>query len=373
MSDVATILIADDDPVNQAVLTHQLHQLGYRCLAVGDGAAALAALQAVQIDLVLMDVMMPRLGGFAVLQAMKQDSRLFWVPALIISAYDDQATIMRGLTLGADDYLGKPWSLPLLQARITAALARKAAHDQEQLARAALQREQERTNMLLHQIFPAQVVRRLLADEGQIADAILAATVIFADLVDFTSLSAQLPAARVVTLLNEIFCRFDDLAEACGVETIKTQGDAYVAAAGVPTPREDHAVVAVQLAWQMQEELRGVRARSGLPLHMRVGLHSGPLVAGAIGRRKLSYDIWGDTVNIASRMESHGVVDAVQVSAATYLAARERFAFVARGSIDIKGKGAMAAYLLAPPALPAATCYTGPSRGPEMPCYGGLP
>lgn len=354
MSDVATVLIADDEPINRALLARQIQQLGYRCLAVADGAEALAALRALEIDLVLMDVAMPRLDGFALLQIMKQDPRLFWVPALIISAADDQATIMRGLTLGADDYLGKPWSLPLLQARITAALARKQAHDKERAARLALQREQERTSTLLHQIFPGEVVRRLLAEEGQIADAIPEATVLFADLVGFTGLSAQLPAARVVTLLNEIFCRFDDLAEACGVETIKTQGDAYVAAAGVPSPRADHASVAVRLAWQMQEELRAIRARTGLPLHMRIGLHSGPLIAGAIGRRKLSYDIWGDTVNIASRMESQGVVDAVQVSAATYLRARTSFVFIERGSIEVKGKGAMSTYLLAQqPALGA--------------------
>lgn len=346
MSSPATVLIVDDDLVNRSLLARQISGLGHRSVSARDGAEALAALAMLQVDLVLLDVMMPRMDGFAVLEQMKRDPQLFWVPVILVSALDDRESITRGLALGADDLLVKPWHLDLLRARLTATLARKAAHDREQAAQLALQREQARANALLHQIFPASVVGRILRDESLIVDAVAEATVIFADMVNFTRLSAELPAGQVVALLNRLFGRFDELAEAAGVETIKTQGDAYVAATGVPAFRPDHAPAAVELARQMQIELRAVRAETGLPLQMRVGLHSGPVVAGTIGRRRRSYDLWGETVNIASRMESHGVADAIQVSAATYAQTCAHFPFTPRGTIEVKGIGPMRTYLL---------------------------
>jgi class 3 adenylate cyclase len=254
--------------------------------------------------------------------------------------------ITRALKAGADDHLVKPWNVTLLDARINAVLLRKYARDRELVAVAALQAQQTRLHRLLHQIFPASIVERLAAGDTTIAEHIPDATVMFADLVDFTPLSVQLPAGQMVGLLNTIFSAFDDVVARHGVETIKTQGDAYVVASGTPEPRADHAEAVAAAALDMQRALADIRAQIGLPIVMRMGINSGPLIAGAIGTRKLSYDIWGDTVNVASRMESHGLPGEIQISAATYDRVRHMFACEPRGMIEIKGKGAMPTYLL---------------------------
>jgi class 3 adenylate cyclase len=150
----------------------------------------------------------------------------------------------------------------------------------------------------------------------------------------------------VVTVLNELFSRFDELADRYGVEKIKTIGDAYMAVAGLPLPRADHEVAIADMALAMRDEVDRVNADTGSALAIRVGIASGPVVAGVIGNRKFSYDVWGDTVNVASRMESHGVVGGIQVTRAVRDALHDQYVFEARGSIDVKGKGPMAAYLL---------------------------
>lgn len=163
--------------------------------------------------------------------------------------------------------------------------------------------------------------------------------VFFVDIVDFTTLSASMTAAEVVSILNELFSRFDALTEQYAMEKIKTIGDAYMAVAGVPDPHPDHARRAVDLARAMLAELRDYTAPDGTRIKARIGICSAPVVAGVIGRRKFIYDLWGDTVNTASRMESHGVCNQIQVTESTYRILREDYPFVPRGSVEVKGKG----------------------------------
>jgi class 3 adenylate cyclase len=162
----------------------------------------------------------------------------------------------------------------------------------------------------------------------------------------------------MVGLLNMIFSAFDDVAARHGVETIKTQGDAYVVACGTPEPRPDHAEAVVAAALDMRQALATIRDQTGIPMVMRIGINSGPLIAGAIGTRKLSYDIWGDTVNVASRMESHGLPGEIQISLATYERVRHMFACELRGAVEVKGKGTMLTYLLTG-YRPARACASG--------------
>jgi adenylate cyclase len=171
------------------------------------------------------------------------------------------------------------------------------------------------------------------------------ASVLFLDIVDFTKLSAALTAAEVVSILNELFSRFDALTERCGMEKIKTIGDAYMAVAGVPDPHPNHAHRAIGLAVAMLSELDSYTAPDGSIIKARIGICSGPVVAGVIGRRKFIYDLWGDTVNTASRMESHGVCNQIQVTESTYRILHNDYPFVPRGSVEIKGKGPMSTYL----------------------------
>lgn len=234
------------------------------------------------------------------------------------------------------------------------------AFQQERLIdaqREVIDRERERAERLLHSILPRDVAHELKVRPGTLAEAHDDVTVLFADLSDFTPLAARLTPTEVVELLNEVFSRFDACCEALGVEKIKTIGDAYMAVAGVPQPRADHAEACAELALAMRTIVRDVGERRGLPLTFRVGMHCGPVIAGVIGTSKFAYDLWGDTVNTAARMESHGLPGEIQVT--DELAQRLRasgYALRDRGIVEVKGKGPLRAWLLdgrTPDAVPA--------------------
>jgi adenylate cyclase len=203
-----------------------------------------------------------------------------------------------------------------------------------------------RADDLLLNILPAEIAERLKTDTRQIAEHFEEASVLFADVVDFTPLSARLSASEVVAFLDELFTSFDALADRYGVEKIKTIGDAYMVAAGVPVPRPDHAQALAAMALDLRELVARRSHETGQRLELRIGINSGPVVAGVIGRRKFIYDLWGDAVNTASRMESHGVPGEIQVTDGTYERIRDEFVCRPRGLVEVKGKGAVRAWYL---------------------------
>ncbi|HET7518390.1 MAG TPA: adenylate/guanylate cyclase domain-containing protein, partial [Actinomycetes bacterium] len=206
--------------------------------------------------------------------------------------------------------------------------------------------EQERSERLLLNVLPAPIAARLKAGEGVIADAFPEVTVLFADIVDFTRRSRQVGPAQVVAALNELFSAFDRLAQRHGLEKIKTIGDAYMVAGGLPQPRPDHAEAIAEMALGIREEVARRADPSGQPLAVRIGIDTGPVEAGVIGTTKFSYDLWGDTVNTASRMESHGIAGCIQVTERTYQRLRDGYRFQRRGPIPIRGMGEMVTYFL---------------------------
>jgi adenylate cyclase len=206
--------------------------------------------------------------------------------------------------------------------------------------------EQEKSERLLLNVLPASIAARLKDTDAVIADAFADVTVLFADIVDFTRHSQHIAPEQVVRVLNGLFSVFDQLAKQRGLEKIKTIGDAYMVVGGLPDPRPDHAVTVADMALAMREEIAGRVDPSGGPLAVRIGIDTGPVVAGVIGTSKFSYDLWGDTVNTASRMESHGVAGCIQVTARTYERLRDGFRFERRGPIHVKGKGEMVTYFL---------------------------
>jgi class 3 adenylate cyclase len=208
------------------------------------------------------------------------------------------------------------------------------------------EREQARSERLLLNVLPEPVAARLKQDDGIIADAREEVTVLFADLVGFTRLSERMPASDVVALLDRVFASWDSLAAEHGVEKIKTIGDAYMVAGGIPLPREDHAEAIAETALAMAPALARLETETGTALQVRIGIDTGPVVAGVIGRAKFIYDLWGDTVNTASRMESHALPGTIQVTERTYERLREGYELVPRGTIEVKGKGQMTTYLL---------------------------
>jgi adenylate cyclase len=215
-----------------------------------------------------------------------------------------------------------------------------------EIAYQELEAERKRTERLLLNILPQPIAERLKQDTHTIADQFPDATVLFADVVGFTQLSSQISAAELVVLLNKLFSMFDQLAEKHGAEKIKTIGDAYMVVAGLPTPRSDHAQAIANLAMDMQEAVAHFNAEQNQSFSIRIGINTGPVVAGVIGLKRFIYDLWGDTVNIASRMESQGLAGLIQVSEATYNCLKEQYLFQKRGVILIKGKGEMTTYLL---------------------------
>ena len=207
--------------------------------------------------------------------------------------------------------------------------------------------EQEKSESLLLNILPQKIATQLKNEAGIIVNHFPSASILFADVVNFTPMSAQMTPNELVELLDEVFSRFDALVEKYGLEKIKTIGDCYMVAAGVPTSREDHAQALTLMALEIQDYVEHNLFR-GKQIHFRIGINSGPVVAGVIGRKKFIYDLWGDTVNTASRMESHGVPGIIQITEATYNLIKNQFPCEPRGVITVKGKGEMKIWHVAP-------------------------
>ena len=217
---------------------------------------------------------------------------------------------------------------------------------QRQSVELALRREQEKANKLLLNVLPESIADRLKEEEGAIAEKFDAVTILFADLVNFTCLSTQIMPVALVELLNDIFSRFDELTAAHQLEKIKTIGDAYMVVGGIPLVRSDHAAAIASLALEMQVALAQFNTERHQGFELRIGINTGPVVAGVIGRRKFAYDLWGDTVNVASRMESHGLPGKIQVTEATYLQLKDHYELESRGKIPVKGRGELETYFL---------------------------
>ncbi|MCP4352644.1 MAG: adenylate/guanylate cyclase domain-containing protein [Desulfobacterales bacterium] len=206
--------------------------------------------------------------------------------------------------------------------------------------------EYERSEHLLLNILPSSIAQRLKGEPLIIADGHADSTILFSDIVGFTTLSEQISPKELVSLLNGIFSRFDERVDEYGLEKIKTIGDAYMVAAGLPEYRADHAEVMAEMAFDMIKVISSFNTSMGQSLNIRIGINSGPVVAGVIGKKKFVYDLWGDSVNIAARMESHGLPGEIQVAEATCQLLKHKYLFEERGMIDVKGKGPMQTYLL---------------------------
>jgi len=472
MSRPATIMTIDDSATNRMILEAMIVELGHQAVEASNGKDGLDKIRKKMPDILLLDIMMPIMNGYQVLEALKADPATRDLPVLVISAIDEMDSVLKCIQNGAEDYLPKPLNMMLLKARIGAILHRITAKEQEeqlrkesearvrlivetaldavivtdgkgqiliwnpQAARAfgrkaenvlgqhladlvfppafraaysagmndfqqgkpwtllgntiettalrvdgvefpcelsisravwnesatfnvfirditerkkaeeALRVEREKSERLLLNVLPGSIASRLKQGENMIADNFPCATVLFSDLVGFTKISAKISASELVGLLGEIFSGFDRLTHKYGLEKIKTIGDAYMVAGGLPVAREDHAEAVANMGLEMLKVLEAVTAKAPEPFKARIGVHSGPVVAGVIGTHKFIYDLWGDTVNTASRMESHGIVGRVQISAATYDLVKTKFQCEGRGVIDVKGKGPMETYLL---------------------------
>jgi class 3 adenylate cyclase len=349
-SDEGLVLVVDDNEVNRDLLSRRLQRQGHIVEVAENGRLALEKARSQEFDLILLDIMMPEMNGYEVLAHLKADTDLRHIPVIMISALDDLDSIVRCIELGAEDYLSKPFNPILLKARIGACLEKKRLRDQEKAYLKKLQEEQEKSERLLLNILPKPIADQLKQEQRIIADNFAEVTVLFADIVNFTALAAKLTPAELVELLNTIFSTFDALVEQHGLEKIKTIGDSYMVVGGLPLPRPDHAEAIAEMALDMQVAIAKIDLVQfqidASPLQMRIGINTGSVGAGVIGTKKFTYDLWGDTVNTASRMESLGLPGKIQVTAATYERLKHNYQFEERGIIDVKGKGEMMTYFL---------------------------
>jgi adenylate cyclase len=345
-SELPGILIVDDNDDNRYTLQLLLESDGHERIATASGGNdAIALLNKGKFNLVLLDLMMPDLNGDEVLKIIKGNPDTRDIPVVMISADSDTEKVSKCIELGAEDYLPKPFNPIILRARIGAALRQQSLRALETDYLGKMEQAKKDADSLLRNLFPPEIAARLRNGDS-IADHFEDATVIFADVVGFGKITARMKAFEIVGCLNHLFSEFDQLVEDVGVEKIKTIGDNYMAVAGIPTPRRGHARVATKLALDMIAAAERLRPRLPAPFPIRVGLHSGSVMAGVIGTRKFVYDVWGDTVNIAARLEEASQPNRVLISAAAAKLLGGEFRLDGPHQIDNKEQRALEAFFV---------------------------
>ncbi len=362
-----TILIVDDSLNNLSLLERILSRKGYKVALASSGKLALDSVNATQPDLILLDIMMPGMDGYEVCSSLKSSDRTRGIPIIFLSALVEVSNKVKAFNAGGVDYITKPFEAVEVVARVENQLRfrqlelqlieknqmyrreiafREEAEIEARLLLETTKFQKEQIEELLLNILPKPIAERLQDGQSIIADSFSDVSVLFADLVGFTNFASQKSAAETVKVLNQIFSEFDQLSLQHGLEKIKTIGDAYMVVGGLPEPQENHAEAIAQMAFDMQASVTRFNAKNNYSFSLRIGINIGGVVAGVIGLTKFSYDLWGDTVNVAHRMESNGISGKIQVTAAVYERLKDKFSFKVRGAIEIKGKGEMIVYLL---------------------------
>ena len=362
-----SILIVDDSLNNLTLLERILSRNGYKVGLASSGKLALDSVDLTQPDLILLDIMMPAMDGYEVCTRLKSNDRTRGIPIIFLSALVEVSNKVKAFNAGGVDYITKPFEPVEVVARVENQLRlrelelqlteknkmyrreiafREEAEIETRLLLETTKFQKEQIEELLLNILPKPIADRLQDGQNIIADSFSDVSVLFADLVGFTNFASNKTATETVKVLNQIFSQFDQLSLQHGLEKIKTIGDAYMVVGGLPEPQENHAEAIAQMALDMQAAVASFNAKNNHSFSLRIGINIGGVVAGVIGLTKFSYDLWGDTVNVAHRMESNGIPGEIQVTAAVYERLKDKFAFKMRGAIEIKGKGEMIVYLL---------------------------
>jgi class 3 adenylate cyclase/CheY-like chemotaxis protein len=337
---VGSILIVDDDEGNRAMLSRRLQRLGFQTTAAENGRDALEKLKGARFDLMLLDIQMPELNGYQVIECLKADPANRDIPVIVLSASDEIERVARCIEMGAEDYLPKPFDPVLLQARIGASLEKKRLRDREISHLRQIQEEKKRSDDLLHIILPHDVAHELKSTQAVKPRRFENVGVLFCDIVSFTAWCDKHAPIEVLAHLQSLVEAFERISLDCGLEKIKTIGDSFMATAGLLAPATNPALDCVRCGLAMIAKARE------LPPHwqVRVGVHAGPVMAGVVGRRKYQYDIWGDTVNTAARMEQAALPGSICVTADVWQSLTGHCNGVRQGNVDIKGKGTLDLY-----------------------------
>ena len=331
----ASLLIVDDNELNRDMLTRRLERLGYQVSCAENGSEALKLLKKESFDLLLLDIIMPVMDGFEVLEQLKAEPPLRNIPVIVLSASDQLDHVVKCIQKGAQDYLSKPFSPVLLQARIGSCLERKRLRDQETLYLRQIEEEKRRSDELLHVILPRDIAAELKATDAVKPRRFEEVGILFCDIVEFTAYSAQRGPEEILSHLQTLVEAFEQLCLKHNLEKIKTIGDSFMATAGLMKRLDNPALNCVRCGLDML-----TAARTLTPMwQVRIGVHVGPVIAGVVGHRKYQYDVWGDAVNTASRMEQAALAGSVCVNQDTWNVVAERCRGRSLGRIELKGKG----------------------------------
>ena len=347
------VLIVDDDEDNQTILSRRVLADGDEVLVADSGRQALRILRRCHCDLVLLDVMLPDIDGLTVLKEIKESPEFRDLPVIMITADDSLETVVRCIQMGASDYLLKPFNSVLLKARVRALLEGKRLRDAEkkreaELTKALAEIEQQRqaTQKVLLNILPPSVAEEL-KNHGTVQPKYFEdVTIVFADIVGFTLSTEQLPADELVQHLHRLFSAFDEIMLRYGLEKLKTIGDCYMFAGGLPVRCPSHPVDSVLAALEMLDAAKSPGTDAGANWDLRIGMHTGPVIAGVVGIHKFAFDIWGETVNLSSRLEALGTAGRVNLSNSTYSRVKDFFRCDKREAVQTKEGREVDCYLV---------------------------
>ena len=333
------VLIVDDIEENLRVLTETLTEEGFYPLQAKSGERAIVIAKKAQPDLILLDIKMPGMDGYETISKLKEDPETASIPVIFISALNQIEDKVKGFTSGAVDYVSKPFQKEEVIARVSTHLSLRKAQRNVEL-------EREKSEKLLLNILPAKVAEEL-KEEGICKPQYFEnVTLFFSDFVGFTQVSVEMEPETLISHLNEMFSKFDEIMEKYNCERIKTIGDAYLAVCGIPHVDSNHAENILKASMEIRDYLEERKKTIKPEWEARMGVHSGSAVGAIVGTKKYIYDIFGDLVNTASRMESNSEPNKINVSESTWSLVKDKFTFEKREPVMVKGKGLMEMYFL---------------------------
>lgn len=331
------ILIVDDEPFNVDYLEQELEDLDFETVSATNGQEALVKVMTDDPDVILLDIMMPIMDGFEVLSHLKSDPYTRDIPVIVISAANDLPSVVKGIEMGAEEFLPKPFDPILLRARLNASLEKKGWADREKMYIQQIEREKARADELLRVILPEAIIDELKRTNRVRPRLFANVAVLFTDVVGFTPYCDSHHISDVVKNLQEMIAAYETVALRYGLQKIKTDGDSFMAVAGMFNELENPVYNSVQCGWEMVK----IAAQLPDPWQVRVGIHIGPVLGAILGHRQYLFDVWGDTVNTAQRIESHGGANEVNLSQAAWLHVAQQTDCESLGMIEVKGKGEM--------------------------------
>jgi len=342
----ASVLIVEDSPINRKILHHLLEKEGHRIRTAHHGKEALRLVAEEIPDLIVLDILMPEMDGLELCRLLKQEERTRDIPVIFISSLDDTIDKLNGFEAGGVDYITKPFHPAEVLARVSTHLKLCRLQRQLEEKNRLLEMERQKSEALLLNVLPTRVARELMATGSCTPQNFPDVTVCFVDIVQFTAAAAPLEPEVLIEELNTLFTAFDRIAEANRCERMKTIGDAYLCVCGIPEENEDHVRSMADSALAMIAYLAERNRTAPLQWQVRIGIHTGPVVGGIVGTKKYLYDIFGDTVNIAARLEELSAPMCINVSSTVYQLLKKDFVFSCPLKVEMKGKGLQTTYFL---------------------------